>query len=158
MAADPKVGVLIELDDRRRATLGRIARFDRYLAREEDDGTIVMIPAVVMTVADVERINGAPEPTRTRSGKAKMLKPEPEPVPEPATVPAQVPETLREQILRLVRAAGPGGIRATGIVRGVQGARSSTFLELSRLRDAGYVRKNPAGGYEPISTRARKAS
>lgn len=42
--------ILIELDDRRRASFGRIGRAEhrRYLAHEEADGTIVLVPAVVM--------------------------------------------------------------------------------------------------------------
>jgi hypothetical protein len=42
--------VLIELDDRRRASLGRIGRPEhrRYLAHEESDGTLILVPAVVM--------------------------------------------------------------------------------------------------------------
>ncbi len=43
--------VVLELDERRRASLGRIGRPEhrRYLVTEEPDGTIVMRPAVVMT-------------------------------------------------------------------------------------------------------------
>lgn len=41
--------ILIELDDRRRASLGRVGRHEKYLAHEEDDGTIILRPAVVMT-------------------------------------------------------------------------------------------------------------
>lgn len=42
--------VLIELDERRRASLGRIGRpeHNRYLAHEEPDGTLVFVPAVVI--------------------------------------------------------------------------------------------------------------
>ena len=41
---------LIELDERRRASLGRIGRPEhtRYLVEEEPDGTLVFTPAVVM--------------------------------------------------------------------------------------------------------------
>lgn len=42
---------LIELDDRRRASLGRLGRHRRYLAHEEPDGTLVLTPAAVMTEA-----------------------------------------------------------------------------------------------------------
>lgn len=45
-------GTLIELDGRRRASLGRIGRHSRYLAFEEGDGTLVLRPAVVMTEAE----------------------------------------------------------------------------------------------------------
>ncbi len=42
---------LIELDNRRRASLGKLGRPEhrRYLATEQPDGTIVLTPAVVMT-------------------------------------------------------------------------------------------------------------
>ena len=48
-------GVLIELDGRRRAYLGRVglSRHTRYLAHTKEDGTIVMEPAVVMTEHDL---------------------------------------------------------------------------------------------------------
>jgi len=42
-------GVLVELDARRRVTLGKIARHSRYLVREQPDGTLILEPAVVMT-------------------------------------------------------------------------------------------------------------
>ena len=42
---------LIELDERRRVSLGRIGRPEhtRYLVEEEPDGTLVFTPAVVMS-------------------------------------------------------------------------------------------------------------
>lgn len=40
---------LVELDDRRRLSLGRVGRHARYLVREEPDGTLIFQPAVVMT-------------------------------------------------------------------------------------------------------------
>jgi hypothetical protein len=42
---------LIELDDRRRVSLGKLGRPEhrRYLAIEQPDGTIVLTPAVVMS-------------------------------------------------------------------------------------------------------------
>jgi hypothetical protein len=42
--------VLIELDERRRVSLGKIGRAEhrRYLAHEEPDGTLVLVPAVVI--------------------------------------------------------------------------------------------------------------
>jgi hypothetical protein len=46
--------VLIELDERRRVSLGRIGRAEhrRYLAHEEPDGTLVLVPAVVMSESE----------------------------------------------------------------------------------------------------------
>ncbi len=43
--------VLVEVDERRRIGLGRVgaAEHERYLARREPDGTIVLTPAVVMS-------------------------------------------------------------------------------------------------------------
>ncbi|OFW65144.1 MAG: hypothetical protein A2135_03260 [Actinobacteria bacterium RBG_16_67_15] len=43
--------VLVELDQRRRVSLGKLGHADhtRYLASVEPDGTIVLRPAVVMT-------------------------------------------------------------------------------------------------------------
>ena len=43
--------VVLELDGRRRVSLGRVGRPEhrRYLATEEPDGTIVLTPAVVMS-------------------------------------------------------------------------------------------------------------
>jgi prophage tail gpP-like protein len=45
-------GTLLELDDRKRASLARIARHTRYLVTVEDDGTLVLTPAVVMSTAE----------------------------------------------------------------------------------------------------------
>ncbi len=41
---------LVELDSRRRITLGRLGNpeHERYLVHEESDGTLVLTPAVVM--------------------------------------------------------------------------------------------------------------
>lgn len=43
---------IIELDTRRRASLGILATHDRYLVEVEPDGTIVLTPAVVMSSAE----------------------------------------------------------------------------------------------------------
>ena len=54
--------VLIELDDRRRVSLGRVGRPEhrRYLVHEEPDGTLVLHPAVVMTETEA-RLMANPE-------------------------------------------------------------------------------------------------
>lgn len=44
--------LLLEIDTRRRLSLGSLATHDRYLASVEADGTIVLTPAVVMSVAE----------------------------------------------------------------------------------------------------------
>ena len=74
--------VLIELDDRRRVSLGRVGRPEhrRYIAHAEPDGTIVLVPAVVMSESQA-RLLAAPEvleqieravadqPSRHRTGR-----------------------------------------------------------------------------------------
>ena len=47
-------GTLLEVDGRRRLSLGSLADHDRYLANVEADGTIVLTPAVVLTVAEAK--------------------------------------------------------------------------------------------------------
>jgi hypothetical protein len=44
---------LVEVDARRRVSLGSLAEYDRYFANVEEDGTIVLTPAVVMPAAEV---------------------------------------------------------------------------------------------------------
>ena len=46
--------MLLELDARRRISLGKIAQHNRYLVNVEEDGTIVLTPTVVMTVAEAK--------------------------------------------------------------------------------------------------------
>lgn len=43
--------VILELDERRRVSLGKIGRPEhrRYLVTEEPDGTLILVPAVVMS-------------------------------------------------------------------------------------------------------------
>jgi prophage tail gpP-like protein len=50
---------LIELDERRRASLGKIGRHSRYLVREEPDGTLIFEPAVVLTEAEQRYLTNA---------------------------------------------------------------------------------------------------
>jgi hypothetical protein len=47
---------VVEVDSRRRVSLGKFGNTDDtlYMVREEDDGTIVLTPAVVMSAAEVE--------------------------------------------------------------------------------------------------------
>ena len=54
------MSTVIDLDDRRRAPLGKIGRHTRYLVREEADGTIILEPAMVLTEAEV-KLMGHPE-------------------------------------------------------------------------------------------------
>lgn len=74
--------VLIEVDERRRLSLGKIGRPEhrRYLAHEEPNGTLVLVPAVVVPesqarllanpelVEQIERSVADPS-TRVRRGR-----------------------------------------------------------------------------------------
>jgi hypothetical protein len=83
--------ILIELDDRRRASLGKLGRPEhrRYLATELPDGTIVLTPAVVMTELEarflanralVERIEeNRRHPERLVRRRRATATPEPDP-------------------------------------------------------------------------------
>lgn len=45
---------LLVLDSRQRVSLGYLARYKHYLAKCEADGTIVLTPAVLVRVGQVE--------------------------------------------------------------------------------------------------------
>lgn len=90
--------VLIELDDRRRASFGKLGRPEhrRYLATEQSDGTIVLTPAVVMTELEakflanralVERIEENrrhPERLVRRRKPSEAAEPEAQPASSPS--------------------------------------------------------------------------
>lgn len=44
--------VLVTLQDRSRANLGKLAQHDRYLVHREPDGTLIWEPAEVMSVTE----------------------------------------------------------------------------------------------------------
>ncbi|WP_139809717.1 hypothetical protein [Mycobacterium avium] len=44
--------VVIEVDSRRRISLGKLGHHDTYLATEQSDGTIVLEPAIILTAAE----------------------------------------------------------------------------------------------------------
>jgi len=44
--------VLVTLQDRSRANLGKLAEHDRYLVHREPDGTLIWDPAEVMSVTE----------------------------------------------------------------------------------------------------------
>jgi hypothetical protein len=54
---------VLEVDSRRRISLGLLAEHDRYLVEVEEDGTIVLTPAVVMSAAQA-RLFAAVETSR----------------------------------------------------------------------------------------------
>jgi prophage tail gpP-like protein len=43
---------LVDLQDKKRVNLARIAKHDRYLVHEEPDGTLIWEPATVITEAE----------------------------------------------------------------------------------------------------------
>lgn len=49
----------VELQDRKRANLARIAKHDAYLVREEPDGTLIWEPATVITEAERKLLQDA---------------------------------------------------------------------------------------------------
>lgn len=60
----------VELQDRKRANLARIAKHDAYLVREEPDGTLIWEPATVITQAERRLLQDAAlvaQVTRTRT-------------------------------------------------------------------------------------------
>ena len=46
----------LEVDSRRRISLGELAKADRYLVEQDDEGKITLTPAVVMTLAQYNDI------------------------------------------------------------------------------------------------------
>lgn len=53
---------IIEVDARRRISLGDLAQHDRYVARSGPDGVIVLSPAVVLTVEQYNNLLSDGEP------------------------------------------------------------------------------------------------
>ncbi|MEW6477666.1 MAG: hypothetical protein AB1679_35925 [Actinomycetota bacterium] len=52
---------LVELDSRRRAALGRLARHSRYLAEVDDDGVITLTPVAVVSALEATLISRRPD-------------------------------------------------------------------------------------------------
>ncbi len=70
---------LIELDERRRASLGKIGRHSRYLVREEPDGTLIFEPAVVLTEAEQRYLNNKALAARIEDNQAHPERRRPRP-------------------------------------------------------------------------------
>lgn len=45
--------VLVTLQDRSRANLGKLAEHDRYLVHREPDGTLIWVPAAVLSTTEL---------------------------------------------------------------------------------------------------------
>lgn len=145
---NPDPGVLVELDERRRVSLGRVGHHGRYLARTERDGTIILTPAVVMTVAALERMHpGAELELIVGPEKAKEIGATYDDDPSTLATRTRRPrEPIRQQILEIVRAAGADGIAVKDIIAKVDGGRSSIFNELAVMRRTEVV-QNLSGTY-----------
>ncbi len=75
-------GLLVQVDARKRVSLGSLAEHAQYLARATPDGTIIFEPAVVITAAEraflgdpelvaaLGEVNANPERRRQRERKA----------------------------------------------------------------------------------------
>lgn len=48
---------LIQVDSRKRVSLGKLAHHDQYIVTEENDGRLILEPAVVLTVAERNFLN-----------------------------------------------------------------------------------------------------
>lgn len=57
MYPQPLPGLLIELDARNRASLGKLARHRRYLANLQPDGTIVLTPARIVPAKEAAHLD-----------------------------------------------------------------------------------------------------
>jgi len=51
---------VVEVDSRRRISLGKSAKYERYVVREEPGGVLILEPAVIVTAAQA-RLNAMPE-------------------------------------------------------------------------------------------------
>lgn len=136
MAEPVTSGVLLELDQRRRVTLGKIGRHEQYLARVESDGTIILTPAVVMKVSDLEALVGPRRANVEKKESRQTL----------VRTPDAGLSRIAQAILATIRAGGPDGVRAGYIVDNVPASRSQIYNELAILRRHGKV-TNPNGRY-----------
>jgi hypothetical protein len=72
------MSTLIQVDARKRISLGSLAHHDQYIATQQSDGSVLLEPAVVMTAAErafladetlstaLDRVNAQPERRRAR--------------------------------------------------------------------------------------------
>lgn len=101
--------VLVELDERRRTSLGKVGRKEhtRYLVEEQPDGTLIWRPAVVipehelrfMTAhpeeyARIREQQASPDPKRLRDRPARLQGSRPGRAESSPTVPGAEPVTV----------------------------------------------------------------
>lgn len=68
--AEVEKTTLIEVDDRRRMSLGKLGRHSRYLAHEQPDGTLILEPAVVLTEAEARLLANKDLMAQIEEGRA----------------------------------------------------------------------------------------
>lgn len=61
----------VELHDRKRANLAKIAKHDAYLVHEEPDGTLIWEPATVITEAERALLHDAALMARIEQSRAE---------------------------------------------------------------------------------------
>ncbi|SKU62170.1 Uncharacterised protein [Mycobacteroides abscessus subsp. massiliense] len=76
--ADMTDQVLLEVDSRRRLNLNKVGHHDRYTARVQKDGTIVLTPALVLSPAELHFLQDTElqkivETGRRNSGQTRHL-------------------------------------------------------------------------------------
>lgn len=62
---------IIEVDSRNRISLGELCKHEQYLVRMEDDGTILLIPAVVIALTELKKMERQTMELRDELNKAK---------------------------------------------------------------------------------------
>jgi hypothetical protein len=70
---DGIVSELVEVDSRRRVTLGQHARHQRYLITSESDGTVILTPAVVVSELEARLLR---RPDLVEKVRADLAEPE----------------------------------------------------------------------------------
>lgn len=48
--------IVLEVDARKRVSLGKLATADRYIVYPEDNGTLILVPAVVVTLPHLRKL------------------------------------------------------------------------------------------------------
>lgn len=64
------MSIMVELDERRRLSLGKVGRHSRYLVREEPDGTLIFEPAVLLTEFEARVLGNQEIVTQLRESQA----------------------------------------------------------------------------------------
>lgn len=71
--------VVIEVDDRRRISLGKLGQHTRYLATELPDGTLMLEPAVLLSEAEYAYLQNTPLRAQIEDNRAHPERRRPRP-------------------------------------------------------------------------------